>query len=303
MNTAVMLIAHGTVEHIDELPGFLRNIRRGHEAPPELLVEVTRRYQAIGGQSPLNAISRRLATALEHELQLPVRYAARLWEPSAHAVATALVAGGVNRLLVLPLAQFSAPLYVKHVQDACKDVPLEILGVDDWGNEDALTDAYAECVRTTLKSLPQDTATTLLISAHSLPKMLIDQGDPYEREFRESAATIAKKVGVSAEILFQSQGMGTGPGGRPMEWLGPDVKATLDRLAASGTRHVTFAPVGFLADHVEILFDLDIEAKAWCDERNMGYARTPSLNDSAPLVAVLASLARSALGSVRPAAS
>jgi protoporphyrin/coproporphyrin ferrochelatase len=298
MTTAVLLIAHGTVNSVADLPGFLRNIRRGQAPSDELLHEVTARYNAIGGRSPLNDISARVAVALEAALGLPVRYAARLWEPSAKQVGAQLLELGVTRVVVLPLAQYSAPLYVKHVQDAWDGLGLEVIGVGDWGQHAALTTLYAELLRATLEALPVGTKTRVLLTAHSLPKMLIDQGDPYEREFRASAAVVAQKANVEADIVFQSQGMSAGPGGRPMVWLGPDVQSTLDRLQADGTTHVTFAPMGFLADHVEVLYDLDIEARAWCVARGLGFARMALPNDSHAFVAVLEDLARTALASV-----
>jgi protoporphyrin/coproporphyrin ferrochelatase len=303
MTTAVLLIAHGTVNSVSELPGFLRNIRRGHAPSDELLHEVTSRYAAIGGRSPLNDISARVATKLEAVLGMPVRYAARLWEPNAKDVGAQLVALGVSRVVVLPLAQYSAPLYVKHVQDAWEGLPLAVVGVGDWGQHDGLTTLYAKLLKETLAEQAEGAAgTRVLLTAHSLPKMLIDQGDPYEREFRASAQLVAKKADVSAEIVFQSQGMSAGPGGRPMVWLGPDVQTTLDRLKAEGAGHVTFAPMGFLADHVEVLYDLDIEARGWCEARGLGFARMQLPNDQPAFVAVLADLVRTALGSAPAAA-
>jgi ferrochelatase len=135
------------------------------------------------------------------------------------------------------------------------------------------------------------------MTAHSLPRSVIDAGDPYERELRGAAAAVADRVRerlgreVPWQLAFQSQGMGAGPGGRPIEWLGPDLKAALDEAVAAGARRVVFAPIGFLADHVEILYDLDIEARAMVEARGLAYARAASLNADEDLVEVLAAVA------------
>ena len=131
----------------------------------------------------------------------------------------------------------------------------------------------------------------VLLSAHSLPQSVVDAGDPYEGEVRAAANTIALLANVNnARIVFQSQGMSKGPGGRPMPWLGPDLEAAMQEAVRDGERHVIVAPVGFLADHVEILYDLDIEAKARAEALGLGLSRTESLNDDNAFVAVLARL-------------
>jgi ferrochelatase len=175
-----------------------------------------------------------------------------------------------------------------------------ILGVEDWGQTPALIDAFVRRVRAHAEALGGDVLarTTLVLSAHSLPKAIVDAGDPYERETRAAAASVAERVRdlmPRVRIAYQSQGMSQGPGGRPMPWLGPDLPTTLDAIAADGDTHVVFAPIGFLADHVEVLFDLDHEAKAWAAERGLTVSRAPSLNDDDDFIDVLAGLARAVL--------
>jgi ferrochelatase len=129
----------------------------------------------------------------------------------------------------------------------------------------------------------------VLFTAHSLPRVVVERGDPYEREVRATAAALAERLGpgVRTAVAFQSQGFGV-----PGEWLGPDLGTALDEIAARGDARVVFAPVGFLADHVEILYDLDIEAAAMARERGLASVRTPSLNDDDDLIDVLADVAR-----------
>jgi ferrochelatase len=301
---AVLLIAHGTVEELDELPEFLKNIRRGHAAPPELLAEVRRRYEAIGGRSPLNAINRKIAERLEERLGMPVRTANRLFHPYPQDVLGALAKSGTKRVVVVPLAQHSASVYGDAVKQAARDAGLD-LRVDaapNWGRIPELTEAFARSIVSALAEVPdgERDRTSLLLTAHSLPMSIIEAGDPYEDEFRGSAEDVAVRVRelapgrfVDHAVAFQSQGMSSGPGGRPMVWLGPDLRSRLEVLAARGRKEVVVAPIGFLADHVEILYDLDIEARTWAEELGITLRRAPSLNASDGLVDALASVVRS----------
>jgi len=287
MKQAVLLVSHGTVESLDDLPAFLRNVRHGREAPPELVTELRRRYTAIrlpeaGGGSPLDAINGRLAQKLERVLGVPVRRASRLWRPYVKDVVAEL---DVERAVVLPLAQHSAHVYA---EAAKREIGgrAAVVCAENWGQEPALLDAFAARAR---KLASPDAA--LVLTAHSLPQRAIDAGDPYEREVRASAAGVIERVGGAfAETLvaFQSQGFGTEP------WLGPSLPEVLDAIAARRER-VVVAPIGFLADHVEILYDLDVEAKAMAEARGLTLARTESLNDADDFVAVLAHLARELL--------
>ena len=291
--TAVVLIAHGTVESLDDLPTFLANIRRGHAPPPELLAEVRRRYEAIGGRSPLLDVCRDVARKLEAEVELPVRIAMRLFHPYPEEMLAEL--GEVDRLVVVPLAQHSAPIYAASVRAAVKDRPIEVLAAGNWGRIPELTHAYADAVLAALPDVPAEEI-ALVLTAHSLPVAVVRAGDPYEQEVRGSAADILAEVrargGRFAEerVCFQSQGMGGN-----MEWLGPELRPTLEELARAGRKHVVIAPIGFLADHVEILYDLDIEAKAWAGELGIVLHRTTSLNAGSGLIEALAAVTRSVL--------
>jgi ferrochelatase len=290
----ILTIAHGTVETLDELPPFLTQIRRGHPAPPALVAEVRRRYEVIGGRSPLNDICRTLTQRLGERLGAKAAFAGRLWEPLPEKVLPDLLKDGVKRVVVLPLAQHSAPIYVGRVREAAAAYPeVTVLGPSNWGQEPGLTRAFAASLVETLAAIPSaERATTrVLFTAHSLPLAVLRGGDPYEREVRASAEAVAACVREQDpampvhEVIFQSQGMGGG------EWLGPDVQSTLERLSHEGVKRVVFAPIGFLADHVEILYDLDVEARGWAEARGLTSVRTASLNASPALVETLATLA------------
>lgn len=313
MKDAVVLFGHGTVDDLDDLPSFVTNIRRGHPAPPELLAELRRRYEAIGGKSPFNTIAQELAQRVEERLGVPTVIAMRLFTPYAKDVLADLVAGGVERAAFVPLAQHSGAVYAEAAERAARELreggaSITAVAAPDWGQEPALLDAYAERVVAALQQIPPEKRdkTTTLFTAHSLPKAIIDAGDRYEIEFRASVDAVIERVNralrsegtadLRSMVAFQSQGPQIGAGGRPMAWLGPDLNASLDAIAARGDTHVLFAPIGFLADHVEVLYDLDIEADAMAKQRGLSYSRSRSLNADPALVSVVAEVAARLLG-------
>src|SRR5262245_46569822 len=153
---AVVLIAHGTVERLDDLPHFLANIRRGRAAPDEIVREVRRRYEAIGGRSPLNDIKRRLAEKVEASPGVKTRMAMRLWEPYPNEVLASLAAEGVTRVCVVPLAQHSAAVYGAAVKEAAAPLGLEVACAPNWGRSPALADAFAQTVKDALGDLPAE---------------------------------------------------------------------------------------------------------------------------------------------------
>lgn len=306
MKEAVVLFGHGTVENLDDLPAFVTNIRRGHPPPAELLAELRRRYEAIGGQSPFNETARALAARVERALGLPTKIAMRLWHPYAKDVLKELAATGVSRVAFVPLAQHSGAVYAEAARAAAREIGVEVVCAEDWGRTPALLDAYAATVRSALERLSPEVraATTTLFSAHSLPTSIIAAGDAYEIEFRASVDGVferlaAARVEVKPMVAFQSQGPTTGAGGRPMAWLGPDLPQSLDAIRDRGDRHVLFAPIGFLADHIEVLYDLDVEANDLARARGLGCSRSESLNASDALVNVVAAVARELLARPR----
>jgi ferrochelatase len=295
VSDAILLIGHGSVESETDIPAFVSNIRRGRPTPPEVVAEVTRRFRAIGG-SPLLAITRRQAAALEGRLGIPVGVGMRLWQPWAKDAVAALAARGVTRVVSLPLAPFSVNVYHATSREACAAAKVACAEAPPWGQEPALVDAFADRVMEALGKVPSERrgATHLVLTAHSLPAHVLRGGDPYEGQIRATAdavvATLAARgTHLAAHVAYQSQGADGG------EWLGPDLRATFDALAAAGARDVVVCAIGFLADHTEILYDLDVEAKAWAAERGLSMMRAPSLNDLPRFVDALEAVARRAL--------
>jgi ferrochelatase len=173
--------------------------------------------------------------------------------------------------------------------------------VPSWGDRADLCAAFASRIASALDESPDVSRTTIILTAHSLPRSVVDAGDPYERDVRAAASAITVAVrarhgrDVRAVVAFQSQGL-VGPAS--IDWLGPDLRTAIDTAKAEGSAHVLFAPIGFLADHVEVLYDLDIEARAMAGERGLSYSRARSLNADDDFVDVLAEVARPLLRNV-----
>jgi ferrochelatase len=304
-DAAVVLVSHGTVDDPDDLPAFVTNVRRGRPAPPELVAELQRRYEAIGG-SPLNRINAQLASRLAARLGVPVTAANRLWRPFVRDVFAELVRRGIRRVVLAPLAPHSMHVYAEDAARAAEITGVDVACVPAWGGRADLTAALAARIVAELQASPDAERTGVVMTAHSLPRSVIAAGDPYERDFRASAEAVAVAVRarvareVPTLVAFQSQGM-AGPA--PASWLGPDLREALDAVRERGSARVLFAPIGFLSDHVEVLYDLDIEARAMAAERGMSYARAPSLNADDDFVDVLAEICRPLLGTARPGPS
>jgi protoporphyrin/coproporphyrin ferrochelatase len=299
MSSALLLVAHGTVENLDDLDSFVKNVRRGRPPPPGLIAELRRRYEAIGGASPLNAINEELGRKLEARLGLRVAWANRLWRPYVRDRLIALADCGVRRVLLIPLAQHSAAVYEADARAPAAEAGVELVCSSNWGQNAKLCEAFASRIVAALARSPVPEQTTIVMTAHSLPKFVILGGDPYEREvgaaIRAITAAVQSRVArvVRVAVAFQGQALsGPGPDGRPPEWLGPDLREAFADVARHNDRHVIVAPVGFLADHVEILYDLDIEACRWAADVGLTFDRVPSLNASDDFVDVLEDIAR-----------
>jgi ferrochelatase len=292
----LVLVGHGTIQDTGDVPEFLRRIRRGRPPSAELVDEIKRRYDYIGS-SPLLRVTESLGNALETELGIPVRVAMRFWHPFIEDVVDELVSASVHELCILPVAPFSVHVYVAAVSEALaaagaragsKNVP-SLVSVASYGEEPSLVSAHAAQIAPFLAAASRD-ATLLVLSAHSLPVRVLAAGDPYQRDFEASARAISSELGWSGTVAYQSQGADGG------EWVGPTLSDVLRAARDSGKRRVVVAPIGFLADHVETLFDLDVEAKGIADSFGIEFTRVPALNDAPALVRSMAGLVRRTLG-------
>ena len=227
---------------------------------------------------------------------MPVAWCARLWRPYPDEVLARLAAGGAERVVSLPLAPQSVHVYHAAVREAANALPgVTLVEVPAYGLEPALVDAAIECVDDALERFDaaDRAGVVVILTAHSLPKRVVDAGDPYEKDFREMAGAVAAQLaslGRPTRVAFQSQGM-TGDA-----WLGPDLPTTFAELAKAGVSNVIVAPIGFVCDHVETLYDLDVEAPELA--RAAGLARlerAPAFNARPRFVDALEAVARRAL--------
>jgi ferrochelatase len=297
MRPAVLIVSHGTVDDLVDLAAFVTNVRRGRPPGPELVAELRRRYEAIGGQSPLNATNALVARKLGQRLGVPVDWANRLWKPLVRDVLVRLAGDGVDRVALVPLAQHSAHVYAEDARRAAEGTGISLACAANWGRSPELCAAFAGRISRALAADGDISRTCVVMTAHSLPRVVVERGDPYEDEVRAAAdaiATILRRTAgddLTYTVAFQSQAIDGGPDGKPIEWLGPDLRTVLDRAKTRGDRRVVLAPIGFLADHVEVLYDLDIEARAMARERGLQYTRAASLNADDDFIEVLAGVA------------
>jgi ferrochelatase len=292
-NTAILLVAHGTVSDLSDLPAFVARIRHGRPPPPGLVDELRHRYEAIGG-SPLLRVTEAQARALEAHTALPVLLGMRLWEPSVEAAFREAARREITRLVLVPLAPFSVDVYGAAARRSLEAVRAELgprtpelLICEPWGTESAFVEAQCTVLGAQLRIDSRDSA--VVLTAHSLPRAAIRAGDRYQAEVCASAHAVAARLGRPCELAYQSQGADGG------DWLGPDLRHTFERLKHSGARQITLSPFGFLADHVETLFDLDIEARRWANDLGLGFERVPALNTAPGLIEALARVAERAL--------
>jgi ferrochelatase len=301
---AVLLLAHGTPETVEQIPEYLRNVTSGRPLPLEVIKEIQHRYALIG-RSPLTEITleqgrlveAELATAGEH---IPVYVAMRNWRPYIPDVIRRMRSEGVEEAAVLCLApqnsRTSVGLYRRTVEAEAGGLRIDF--TEGWAQHPLLIEAFAERLRPAWARLNAEVGSPVpvLFTAHSVPTRTLEAAegqpaDPYAEEARRTAALVAARV---PEILqwnfaFQSQGASGGP------WIGPSVEQTLESMAAWGGKALLLQPIGFLCDHVEILYDVDIFFREFAARLNLRLERPESLNTSVLLAKAVAELARQGL--------
>jgi ferrochelatase len=301
---AVLLMAYGTPRSLDEVEAYYTHIRGGRRPSPELIEGLVARYRAIGGLSPLLDITRRQAAALEAALNGAQGKSFRVYVGMKHAppfIADAvsdMASDGLSRGLAMALAphysRMSIGGYINTVKKALGELPspLPMAFVESWHDHPTFLGAVAEGLQEALGRLSQAerAAVHVIFTAHSLPARILEWDDPYPRELRRTCEGVARLVGLQRwDFAYQSAGH------TPDPWLGPDVKEVLERLAAEGKRPVVICPVGFVADHLEVLYDIDVECQALAASLGMRLERTPSPNDRPRFIAALAEVVRAHL--------
>ena len=293
---AVLLLAHGSPDTPDDVPEFLRNVTGGRELPPAVVEEVKRRYEFIG-RSPLTAITLKQAHAVAELLAIPVYVGMRNWRPYISEVAARMAADGVTRAVVICLApqnsQTSVGLYRKALEESRPLFEFEF--VESWHDHPLLVRAFSEKLRSGWERACAEAGcrVPVIFTAHSVPERTIRDGDPYQEQAKETGMLVAMDVGSLTmddwAFAFQSQGASGGA------WLGPTVEETILDLKAKGHLGVFVQPIGFLCDHVEVLYDIDVAFAAFASNQGMRLWRAESLNDSPTLVSAIADVARSRL--------
>ena len=290
MKTGVLLMAHGTPSSLDEMPAYLTLVRGGRPPSDELVAEMRHNYQAIGGRSPLTTLTEAQAEALRARLgpDVPVAVGMRNWSPFIKDALASLAAAGVARVIGIPMApQFSTLSVQKYIGAATSALPEGVTfeAVESYHAHPMLLEAFAERVR----DAQPKSGELVVFTAHSLPQRAIDAGDLYPDEVSATALGVAERAGVTAYAqAYQSAGR------TPEPWLGPDLAHVIDERSAT-VRRFLVVPIGFVCDHTEILFDIDIQATRTAREFATSLRRTESLNTSARFIDVLEDLTRSRL--------
>ena len=295
--TGIFLMAHGAPESTDDIPEYLKTIRGGRDSTPETIQIIRDRYEQIGGKSPLGEITAELAERLEkflnqEEPQFKVYVGMRNWSPYIRDGVKRMKEDGIEKVIALCLApQFSTwstKLYFNAFEEALKECGgenIDVHFVASWANHPLLIDAFSEKYREALAKLNGESVCTIF-TAHSIPSESIDLGDPYDQEFNKTVELLVDRVKPNNWYqAYQSQGM------IPVPWLGPTVESVLDKISRVGSKTVLIVPVGFVCDHVEILFDIDIEFKNYAVDKKLKLHRTESLNFSPTYIEALASIA------------
>jgi protoporphyrin/coproporphyrin ferrochelatase len=294
---AVLLIAHGTPDSVEEIPAYLANVTSGRPLPAEVVAEIKHRYSLIG-HSPLTEITFRQASLVGQELGLPTYVGMRNWKPYIRDTVQQMGADCVTHAVALCLAphnsRTSVGLYRRAVMGETGSAPFTVDFVNEWHAEPLLIRAFAEKLRDgwSRACLAADAPVPVIFTAHSVPMRTIEEGDPYADQARETARLVAASVPEidgNWKFAFQSQGASGGA------WIGPTVESVIEELAAGGHKHVFVQPIGFVCDHVEVLYDIDIAFKNFAAEKGMTLSRAESLNDSVLFVRAVAQVARTRL--------
>jgi protoporphyrin/coproporphyrin ferrochelatase len=285
LKDAVVLMAYGSPSRPEDIPAYFSDIRGGRPIPPEAVAELTERYRRIGGSSPLNEITERQRAALEDALGVPVHVGMKHWTPRIQEAADLALAGGAERVVGLVLAPHYSGISIGGYRDRLEEAlqgRAEFLMIESWHDHEPYLEILAARIR--------GTDANVVFTAHSLPARILDEGDPYRDQLLETSRLVAERAGVRRwSFAFQS----ASPTGEP--WLGPDIVDEVERLHGEGVEKILVAPVGFVSDHLEILWDIDVEAREKAAELGLDLDRIESLNDSPEFIRALANLVEQVL--------
>jgi ferrochelatase len=293
MKQAVVLMAYGSPERLADVPAYYADIRGGRPIAPEHLADLVERYRRLGveGSSPLNAITEETRAALEDELGLPVFTGMKHWTPRIADAADRAISSGAEQIAGLVLAPHYSALSIAGYREQLEDAlegRAELRFVESWHDEPGFVELLADRVR--------GTGAHVVFTAHSLPERILAAGDPYRDELVETSRLVAKAADLGSwSFSFQSES----PTGEP--WLGPDILDHLESLQCQGVEHVLVCPVGFVSDHLEIRWDLDVEAREKAAELGLRLDRIDMPNADPRFVRTLGEIVRRTLSVPSPA--
>jgi protoporphyrin/coproporphyrin ferrochelatase len=293
--TAVLLLAYGGPDSLDDIPAYLLDIRGGRETPQSLIDEITERYHLIGGRSPLLSITASVATKLKKRIGYPVYIGMRHWRPFIEDTIRHMAQDGIEHIVAICMAPHYSTLSIGKYREKLEEAIAEtnrsmtVDFVDSWHTQPDYLQAVADNVGATLARWPvaERPGVKIVFTAHSLPVFILERGDPYDRQLRETAALLADRLDLAPDqwtFSYQSAAL-TG-----VPWLGPQIEELVVELAGHGQRNLVVAPIGFIADHVEVLYDIDIGVQNIARPLGVRVERPPMLNDSDPLVQTLVTI-------------
>jgi ferrochelatase len=287
MSAAVVLMAYGSPDRIEDVPAYYADIRGGRPVRPELLADLTERYRRLGieDSNPLNEITEQVRAALARELELPVFTGMKHWRPRIADAAQAALDTRAEAIVGLVLAPHYSRLSIGGYRDQLEGAVAgraEVVFVESWHLEPSFVELLAERLR--------GTSAHVVFTAHSLPARILDEGDPYEAQLLETSRAVAEAAGLSDwSFSYQSESQTGEP------WLQPDLLDHLAELRTAGVDDVLVCPIGFVADHLEIRWDIDIEAQEKAGELGMRFTRIEMPNADRAFVSTLAAIVRRAL--------
>jgi ferrochelatase len=299
---AVLLMAYGSPDSLEDIEPYLLDIRGGRPTSPELVAEIKERYALIGGRSPILDLTRQQAAALEAQLnreggcRFRTYVGMRHWQPRIKEAVAQIAEDGISHVIALAMAphysKLSTGAYINRLDEAIRELgaQLAVTYIQSWHDEPGLIAALAEKATATLARFPSgpssaSPAPKVVFTAHSLPARILKEGDPYDAQLRETACLLAGRLALPAErwrFCYQSAGRS------PEPWLGPPIEDVLLELIQAGEKQLLVVPIGFVCDHVEILYDLDIAGRKLVEAHGAHLERSESLNASPTFIAALA---------------
>lgn len=291
MTRGILVMSYGTPRDLDDVERYYTDIRHGRPPPPELLDELIERYEAIGGHSPLREITEKQAAGLAERLGVPAYVGQKHASPFIPDALEAAASDGIDRLVGIVLAPHYSKMsigdYTRRLERAADAIGWKgtLKVIRNWHLEPAFIGWLAQAVGDALGELPGTLRADaqIVFTAHSLPERILQSGDPYPDQLAETAAAVAEQAGLARHrVGWQSAGRTADP------WIGPDLLEVLDEEAAAGTGAVVVCPCGFVSDHLEILYDVDIEATRRAEAVGIELRRTRSPNDDPAFLDALA---------------